>query len=80
MEDEPQIAQRSPYVMGMEPGTYHWCACGRSKGQPFCDGSHAETTFSPKEVEIKEKKRVAFCGCKHTKNPPFCDGTHSKLP
>ena len=80
MADEPQIAQRSPYVMEMEPGTYHWCACGRSKGQPFCDGSHAGTQFSPKEVEIKEKKRVAFCGCKHTKNPPFCDGTHSKLP
>ena len=19
---------------------YYWCACGQSKNQPFCDGSH----------------------------------------
>ncbi|MFW6328287.1 MAG: CDGSH iron-sulfur domain-containing protein, partial [Bacteroidota bacterium] len=21
------------------PGTYFWCTCGKSKKQPFCDGS-----------------------------------------
>ena len=20
--------------------SYYWCACGQSKKQPFCDGSH----------------------------------------
>ena len=20
--------------------SYYWCACGQSKNQPFCDGSH----------------------------------------
>ena len=76
---EPNIPQKKPYVMEMEPGEYWWCACGRSKNQPFCDGSHKGTEFSPVRVEIKEKKTVAWCGCKHTGNPPFCDGAHKKL-
>jgi CDGSH-type Zn-finger protein len=77
---EPRIAQRAPYVMQVQPGTYTWCACGNSKKQPFCDGSHAGTGMTPRVEEIKEARTVAWCGCKHSRTKPFCDGTHKTLP
>ena len=76
---EPVIAQKGPYVLEVKPGTYWWCACGRSKGQPFCDGSHKGTGLTPKKVDIAETRTLAWCGCKYTKNAPFCDGTHAGL-
>jgi len=77
---EPVVFQKSPFVQKVEPGTYWWCACGHSKGQPFCDGSHKAFGLSPVKVEITEAKTVAWCGCKHSGTKPFCDGTHSRLP
>jgi CDGSH-type Zn-finger protein len=79
MPDKPVIARRTPCIIEVGPGSVYWCQCGRSKTQPFCDGSHTGTEFSPMEVHFEEKKRVAFCGCKHTKKPPLCDGSHSRL-
>jgi CDGSH-type Zn-finger protein len=76
---EPIICQRKPFVQKVEPGTYWWCACGRSKTQPFCDGSHEGTGLEPKEVEITEATNKAWCGCKHSKDGAFCDGTHKEL-
>ncbi len=73
------VYQKSPIVQKVEPGTYWWCACGRSKSQPFCDGSHKGTTLGPKEVQVTEAKTVAWCACKHSGNMPWCDGTHSRL-
>ena len=63
----------------MEPGTYWWCACGQSSNQPFCDGSHKGTEFTPVETKIDAARKVAWCGCKHSANQPFCDGSHAKL-
>ena len=77
--DNPTIAQRKPIIQKIEPGTYWWCTCGKSAGQPFCDGSHQGTSFGPEKVEITETKTVAWCACKHTCNKPFCDGSHSGL-
>ena len=77
--DKPKIAQTKPFVMDVEPGKYAWCACGESKNQPFCDGSHKGTGFSPVITEITEAKKVAWCGCKASGKAPFCDGAHSKL-
>jgi CDGSH-type Zn-finger protein len=76
---EPIIAQKFPFVQKAEPGEHWWCACGRSKSQPFCDGSHKGTGFAPVKTEIAEAKTVAWCGCKHSANKPFCDGSHSRL-
>ena len=58
---------------------YFWCACGKSSNQPFCDGSHKNTKFSPVKLESSKLEEVFFCGCKNTKTPPFCDGSHLKL-
>ena len=76
---EPTIAQQAPYAVELEPGTYWWCACGKSANQPFCDGSHKGSSFAPVKLEISEKTRVWLCGCKHTGDRPFCDGSHKML-
>jgi len=78
-DDKPVIASRLPEVLDLEPGEYWWCSCGKSSKQPFCDGSHKGTSFTPQKVEIKEKKKVALCNCKHSSNGPFCDGAHASL-
>jgi CDGSH-type Zn-finger protein len=77
----PVIAQRSPYAVNVEAGkTYAWCACGQSKAQPFCDGSHKGTGFAPKIIRTEQAGTVRFCGCKHSKTGATCDGTHQTLP
>lgn len=77
--DEAVIADTSPAVLELEPGEYWWCACGRSKKQPFCDGSHKGSEFSPVKLVLTEKKRVALCQCKRTQKSPYCDGAHRDL-
>jgi CDGSH-type Zn-finger protein len=76
---EPIVAQKFPYVLDAKPGTYFWCACGGSKSQPFCDGSHKGTEFAPVKVDVASERKVAWCGCKHSKNGAFCDGSHKRI-
>ena len=43
-ERMPEIGGRRPIAVKVVAGkSYWWCACGRSKTQPFCDGSHKIT-------------------------------------
>ena len=75
----PVRASDTPFAIDVEEGkTYYWCACGKSKSQPFCDGSHKDTEFSPVAYKAEESKTVYFCGCKATQNQPLCDGSHNK--
>ncbi len=80
MSEEAVIAQKAPYAIDVKEGeTYYWCACGRSKTQPFCDGSHNGTSIEPQAFTADKDETVYLCGCKHSKNAPFCDGTHNDL-
>ncbi len=77
---DPIAAQTAPYQFEVESGRkYFWCACGRSKKQPFCDGSHSGTGITPIVYEAKGAKTVWFCGCKASGKKPLCDGTHKSL-
>src|SRR5579862_3063869 len=81
MDPAPHIARRKGFYFEVKAGRrYFWCACGRSANQPFCDGSHAGTGFSPVLFEAERDEDVIFCGCKHSGTRPFCDGTHNDLP
>ncbi len=76
---EAKIAAKQPAVLDLEAGSYHYCTCGESQNQPYCDGSHKETGFTPLEFFIDEPKKVALCQCKRTAKAPYCDGAHKTL-
>jgi len=76
----PVIAAKAPLPVDVEAGkAYWWCSCGKSAKQPFCDGSHKGSEFTPVKYEATESKQVWFCACKHSAHKPLCDGAHKKL-
>ena len=80
MTDTPHIAQKAPFKVELEAGkTYFWCSCGRSANQPFCDGSHKGTSFTPVKFTAEAAKTAFLCGCKHSAKAPFCDAAHKAL-
>ena len=77
---DPVVAQKAPFPVEVEAGkTYWWCTCGQSSKQPFCDGSHKGSEFTPKTFTAETAETVYFCGCKFTHNAPLCDGSHGSL-
>jgi len=74
--DQPISAGKSPIVQDCQPGTYYWCACGKSANQPFCDGKHAGTSLRPIQVVLDTASKIAWCTCKKSKNGARCDGSH----
>ena len=78
--DKPKIAGTSPIRCELEAGKkYAWCTCGLSENQPWCNGSHKTTSFTPQVFVQEADKTAGICTCKLTKNPPFCDGSHKSL-
>ncbi len=76
----PKIVDRKPIKVEVKKGEeQYWCACGLSKSQPYCDGSHRTTDITPLKFVPEEDGDAYLCMCKHSKNPPYCDGTHAKL-
>lgn len=75
----PNRAADTPFGIEVEAGkSYFWCSCGLSQKQPFCDGSHKGTEFTPVKFQATESKKIYFCGCKVTASQPLCDGSHKK--
>lgn len=78
---EPDAARRGPWLVELPAGDYLWCACGRSRAQPFCDGSHQGTGLAPIRFTIAPRRgtqTVWLCGCKRSCDKPFCDGSHNR--
>lgn len=77
---EAVVASRKPFLVELQAGRqYFWCACGRSRRQPYCDGSHAGTDIEPVAFTPDSGREAVLCGCKRTGRPPYCDGTHNSL-
>lgn len=77
---KPIISDNKPQKVQLSKDKkYHFCVCGQSINQPFCDGSHAGTLFRPKAFTPETDGDAWLCVCKHSANTPFCDGSHKQF-
>ncbi|UJR32090.1 hypothetical protein I4U23_019558 [Adineta vaga] len=80
---KPHVPTYGPCsIRDLKPGEVKlWCTCGLSKKQPWCDGSHKDTSFRPLKWTVPERAQTVYliCACKYTKRPPICDATHIGL-
>ncbi len=82
LEKLPRIAGYKSAKIEVTAGKeYFWCSCGLSQNQPFCDGSHNGTGFSPISYKAETDGIVGFCLCKQSQKAGgvICDGAHKQL-
>jgi methylamine---glutamate N-methyltransferase subunit C len=78
---KPIVAALGPKDVQLEKGReYYFCRCGRSKDQPFCDGSHEGTGIEPLAFTARETGEAWLCRCKQSMDFPYCDGSHELVP
>ncbi|MFO8003490.1 glutamate synthase-related protein [Thioalkalivibrio sp.] len=77
----PIVAALGPKGVQLEKGKeYFFCRCGRSRAQPFCDGSHEGTGIEPLAFTARETGEAWLCRCKQSQDFPYCDGSHEQVP
>ena len=55
---QPIIADNKPAKIALEKDKkYYFCVCGKSNKQPFCDGSHQGSEFTPMAFVCDESGR-----------------------
>ena len=79
-EKKPRIADTKPLMVELPAGDHFYCACGETKNQAFCDGSHVGKGFTPLPFSVPEATTAFLCMCRESKNLPYCDGSHAQLP
>ena len=61
----PICAQLGPFAVDVTAGKkYIWCSCGRSKTQPWCDGSHIGASLEPITFIAPITAEFFIFGCK----------------
>jgi glutamate synthase domain-containing protein 2 len=84
----PIIADNKPVKVNLAKGQeYHFCTCGRSRSQPFCDGSHAGTAFRPRVIvsdmsfgALSEEAKIALAKGAELAGTGICSGEGGMLP
>jgi glutamate synthase domain-containing protein 2 len=78
--DQPIIFDNKPMKVNLTKGEEaHYCSCGRSDNQPFCDGSHKGTGLVPKAFTADTDEEAYLCMCKQSANFPYCDDSHKNI-
>uniref|UniRef100_A0A182T0U0 Iron-binding zinc finger CDGSH type domain-containing protein n=1 Tax=Anopheles maculatus TaxID=74869 RepID=A0A182T0U0_9DIPT len=54
------IYDKKPFRMELEEGKrYSWCLCGRSKGQPLCDGTHKLVQYKITQRYVMRRPHIS---------------------
>ena len=65
-----KVAGKAPQMEQLEEGkTYAWCACGKSENQPWCNGAHAGSEFTPTVFQAEEAKNSCYVYVQAIKEP-----------